>query len=291
MPPLSRRPVGLLLIVLVLLTGGAAGAVAGGWWGWRSPASLPPEAVLVQVVGPGSTVTGRVDGVFGWDPPLAGWRDRVAVRAFGDDGYEAGEVELTRRAGDAPGALREAYAGLAAAGWRTHPVTTDEYGRRFWALRGGVTAEVEIDNVTGDDGVQADRFTPSVRYTFRRAVPGAVRWAMPLGWLTGVLVAVFLLVPAVRLARRSDRPRLVRILAGIGFGALAPATLLTTLGVVAAGLPALDPEPEIPDAPWFAFTMAGVRPLALAGAVLVVAALGLAVARPSRPAPAARSSP
>jgi hypothetical protein len=275
----------LTLVALVLLTGGAAGAVAGGLLGWHAPAVLPPDSALTQVTGPGSTVTGRVDGVFGWDPPLAGWRDEIAIWTVGDDGYEAGSVELTRAVPDAPAALRDASAGLAAAGWRTHPIGGDEYGRQFWARRGGVTVEAEIDNVTGDDGVQAGRYESDVRYTFRRAAPDAVRWTTQVGWLAGVLVAAALLVPAARLIRRSRRPSLGRGLAWAGLAALLPATALTTLAAVAAAFPAIDPDQEIPNPPWFALTMFGVHPLAVAGVALLVAAVTTSLVRGARSGP------
>lgn len=269
-----------VLVVLVVLTGGAAGAVAGGWWGWRSPAPMPADHELAQIAGPGSTVTSRVDGVFGWDPAIADWRDSVVIWTTGDDGYEAGQVELTRTVPDAPTALTAASAGLAATGWQTHAISSDEYGRRFWALRDGITVQAEIDNDTDNDEgtVVAGHYAPQVHYTFRRSAPAAVRWATPLGWLLGALAALAL---AVLLVRRRPAP----ILAWAGLGALVPATLLTTLGVVPIAFPALDNEREIPSPPWFAFTMFGVHPLALAGVLLLLAAAASRLARGVRSSP------
>jgi hypothetical protein len=240
--PRSRRVPALVATLLVALVAGAAGAVTGGWLSWRSAPPLP----------------GSDAPLFDYDPPITSTADRVLVPILGGDGYTASRVESTTPADNPPAALRAEHARLSAAGWHTHAIVVDRYGQSFWASRGAFSTTVSIENRVGENGVLPESHEPDLTTTLRRAAPDATRWGVPLGWVIGAFAGVLI------------RPH--GLLSLIGLAMIFPAATLTALVAVSY---AAGPTNE-PAAPWLAFMTIGLRPLAFAGIVVLLAAVALA---------------
>ncbi|PRX22552.1 hypothetical protein CLV67_10479 [Actinoplanes italicus] len=235
------------------LTVAALGASAGAWLGWRSPADLPADQqaralVAAAVADPSAEFVERFDAVFGYQydgSPILG----------GDD-YMPGFAVVTVNvgAGGFEALAGRARAGFERAGWSTGDSPYGDGG--FVARRDGlyltaygavacVPADVEAcgsqlsGGTFGGLGIQFERDRPAL------AVPLSAA-----GWLAGLLAGWF--VPA----RRGP-------LMWSGLVLAVPATLAVT---ATALVPENDPV-------WDGYMFLPFRPLALIGALLILAAL------------------
>ena len=119
--------------------------------------------------------------------------------------------------------------------------------------------------------VAGGAFEPTLTVSVRRSAPQDLRRWILIGWGAGLAVGLLIVVLAALMTRRYSRPSrsLSFSLYPVGTLLLLPATGLTTV-VIIGYFAGSDWDGVTP--PWVAYTMFGVRPLAILGVLAVLAA-------------------
>ncbi|WP_033341861.1 hypothetical protein [Catenuloplanes japonicus] len=241
-----------IVAVLVALTFAAAGAAAGSWLGWRLAGPLPGETqaeVLAFDAAPHLRVIGseRVNHVFGY-----GAEDGTPARLLlGGQDYDAGYTRLDLETNDSyRSAFDQVRRRLETTGWECR-VTDGE----LHAVRNDVV--LSLSPVRDGALLAAPDPAADLALTLRRSEPLPATVFVVLGALTGLLIGWITGI------RWSSRPA-GTALAVLGTTLALPATLLTVASQVLRRIP--------PEAGWWPYMTIGARPLALLGAVLLIAA-------------------
>lgn len=283
-----RLAVGWLLAISAVFAGGALGSASAAWLAWRGVTPLPTGsqvAALVSSVGLDSSklATNRRDDVFGYQPPLANVPDKVLVPVLGTDGYGPGSVTATVGAvRDPANFLITMRTALVSDGWRVSEVSTDAGSRSFGATKGGLLVTWHVDNREDTIGRELSTFEPAIKLTVQRDEPDRTRWFVIAGWFAGGGLGLALIALGVRRWASSQSDSVPMIIMLIGFALMLPANGLTTL----ENLPYLfqpHPHPFSIEANWDWYMFIGTRPLAILGALLILAAPAYRVRKRLRP--------
>ncbi|MFI5839015.1 hypothetical protein ACIA8K_04770 [Catenuloplanes sp. NPDC051500] len=242
---------------LVALTFMAAGLAAGSWVGWRLAGPLPgitQAEVTAFAADPQLRVIGseRANHLFAYGPE----DDTPARWLLGGDGYEAGYTRIDLETNDAyQPVFDKVRRALEEDGWEC-----DVADGELRAVRNDVAlalSPVVDGELRGVPDPKADLALillrneplPTVMFLVLGALSGLL-----LGWAVGVTLS-------------AGRAGTALVLTGSLLAM--PATALTLASAV---LNRLAPVPISPAAGWWAYMTVGVRPLALLGAVLLIAA-------------------
>jgi hypothetical protein len=241
-----RGLVAWLSTVLVALTCAAAAAAGAAWVGWRAAGPLPSDVRALRIATsllPDAEVRlgDRDDSVFGYTG------GRSLAWLVGDDHFAGGHVDLSFGAVTS----KQLQAAMKTAGWRVD----DDPDLGVSASRGDLAAVL----------YQRDQ---SVTMQLVRTRPGPVRPLELAGWVAGLLLGWLL-------AKRLIAARRAAWVAGAGAAVLLlPATVLTTGQLFSESVL---PSTLTPPALWGDYAWFVVHPLSLAGALLGVLALVLAL--------------
>lgn len=240
---------------------------------------------MVSSVGLDSShlTTNRRDDVFGYQPPLTNVPDKVLVPVLGTDGYGPGSVTATVGAvRDPANLLITVRTALVSDGWRVSEVSTDARSRSFGATKGGLLVTWHADHREDTIGREISTFEPAVKLTVQRGEPDRTRWFVIAGWFAGGGLGLGLIALGARRTASSQSDSVPRIITLIGFALMLPATGLTTL----ENLPYVfesHPHPFSVEPNWDWYMFIGTRPLAILGALLILAAPVCRVRKRSRP--------
>jgi hypothetical protein len=254
------RPGGLgrgVVAALVALTFTAAGAAAGSWVGWRLAGPLPGATqaeVVAYAAEPQLRVIGsaRANHLFAYHPG----GDTPARWLLGGDDYRAGYTRLDLETNDNyQAAFDRVRRGLEKTGWQCEAADG-----KLWAVRNDVA--LALSPVA--DGVLLDAPDPraDLALILLRNEPLPATMILVLGALAGLLLGWTFGV-------RVSAGRAGAVLATAGSLLTLPATVLTLASRV---LRQVSSVPVASDPGWWPYMTSGVRPLALLGAVLLIAA-------------------
>jgi hypothetical protein len=260
----------LTLALVGLLAIAALGGSGGARYAWSDAPELPSteEAAAVAAVGVDGFVhvVSRRDELFTYVLPVKGI-DRWLVPVLGDDDYQAGAVTLDTTPVEGAGrAIYQVDDRLRRAGWQVTAPHVDRYGVSVRASRGTMATTWSVER-----RVAGGAFEPTLTVSVQRSAPQDLRIWILIGWGVGLAAGLLIVGLTTLMMRRYSRPSrsLSFSLYAIGTLLLLPATGLTTVAIIGF-LAGSDWDGVTP--PWVAYTMFGVRPLAILGVLAVLAA-------------------
>lgn len=262
--------------LLATLTGAVLGMAVGHGVAWQLTDPLPDDATAREIAAsfmadqPGELTRESGD----WATGLTGWRNVLFGRADHHDGVIS--IRFPAEASDPitqyPHVVQVA-ATLPETGWDdvhldpAYPIvqaTQDGLVARFSQELAEPSAPIDLAVI------EPDQEMLGMVVSIRRAAPAGEPLALALGALLGAGSALSLvLVGQRRLRRRQTVRNRVTVLFTVGLAALAPGSLATL------GLLYLNVTGDLPHEPlWIAYSLPVIRPLALVGLALLIAAFG-----------------